>query len=819
MIGELESKSSTLLSLYQDGLRKFLEKQRITGLEGLDRQAEILRLALRRPDRVNIGFVGESQVGKSTIINALLDRRALPSGGVGPLTAQATRVAHGEEDRLQVTYHGRGALNKLVFALRRNLEMRGQLDATTEDTGVAVEADAEDDGDVLVEEALNEDGQVEGASDRAQKRATYMFAQARRMLGADAKVPEPVLLDALITVLDRPPLGPADAIAPFLERCAELRARLGTQELIVASEIGGSKAFQAELKLRAADWLSPLVAQLSLELAAPQVQGLSMVDLPGIGVVGDAAANEAQRFVETDGDALVLVFRNNGVPETVADLLEKTGVITKLLFAGRDGVSPIQVILVVTHLDNVAKAQLSLRAQEAMEFGGDVPDRHVLFRDLASEMEEKVREQVVSALLASKSFEDLEASQRDARQQVVARLASEMRVVCVVAPDYLEKKVGPDLSLAFLSDSAATGIPRLRQALHDLAADHARLRSRDIRAAHLSLLKTLDAHLVSMRKSLDDGRGAALAQWERFCDELREFAEPLRLEMQALHGEVAGTLRRGLLERIDALCGEAEIRGLKRLRALLREANALSYQSLNAALRRDGVWERRNVNFPEKLTLAVVDTIAAEWEPQIVEAIRAEVRRLADRDLKLVEQLVQRARQLDAKVVEETPVEEQKKILQQNSRSAVTWTKQQLQELTDAVRSKLRDAVGKPIEGACRQAIRAGHNTRSGAKGRILEVFDTAGGEALSEARRLATKVLKDAYRGLLRKLEDGFLREFHDPVQAALDALTDQTGQRARRSDAQTRRALLESTNTYLAALHDAAIPDEPSEPVAEAA
>ena len=95
-----------LLRIYQDRVRPLLAEHNFPTLDSLDRSADLLQRALARRTRLNVGFVGESQVGKSTLINAMLERRALPSGGIGPLTAQATRVSYAAENALRVTYHG-----------------------------------------------------------------------------------------------------------------------------------------------------------------------------------------------------------------------------------------------------------------------------------------------------------------------------------------------------------------------------------------------------------------------------------------------------------------------------------------------------------------------------------------------------------------------------------------------------------------------------------------------------------------------------------------------------------------------------------------
>ena len=74
-----------------------------------------------------MGFLGESQVGKSTLINALLDKRALPSGGVGPLTAQEILVEHGDQDEIHVGYHSRQKLNQIALPIGKYLERRAAM--------------------------------------------------------------------------------------------------------------------------------------------------------------------------------------------------------------------------------------------------------------------------------------------------------------------------------------------------------------------------------------------------------------------------------------------------------------------------------------------------------------------------------------------------------------------------------------------------------------------------------------------------------------------------------------------------------------------
>jgi len=80
-----------LLKIWEVEVRPVLVEHLQGEIDGLDQTADLLKSALKRKTHLQIGFIGESQVGKSSLINALVERSALPSGGIGPLTAQATQ--------------------------------------------------------------------------------------------------------------------------------------------------------------------------------------------------------------------------------------------------------------------------------------------------------------------------------------------------------------------------------------------------------------------------------------------------------------------------------------------------------------------------------------------------------------------------------------------------------------------------------------------------------------------------------------------------------------------------------------------------------
>jgi hypothetical protein len=119
----LIAKCNKLISWYEKKVRPFLvdnlDEDKIGAFDkdhsSLKRATELSKTEL------SVCFLGNSGVGKSTLINAIIDgrRAVVPSGGVGPLTAQALVVRHNERAGFEVEYHTAGQLLKTVFGLEQ----------------------------------------------------------------------------------------------------------------------------------------------------------------------------------------------------------------------------------------------------------------------------------------------------------------------------------------------------------------------------------------------------------------------------------------------------------------------------------------------------------------------------------------------------------------------------------------------------------------------------------------------------------------------------------------------------------------------------
>jgi hypothetical protein len=254
--------------------------------------------------------------------------------------------------------------------------------------------------------------------------------------------------------------------------------------------------------------------------------------------------------------------------------------------------------------------------------------------------------------------------------------------------------------------------------------------------------------------------------------------------MNVSHGELLAQLKTALPMDIRLLCKEAELGALKRLTVLRRHGNALHFQSLNAALIRNSVWDKREINYPASLTEKFIEPIANDWDSRIIGGIRGAIGKMVNRDVRMVEKLCDQAQELDDRILGDARIAVQKQLMQQQAKTCVAWTKERLADLTGKVSAELSKKIGQVMEECCKKARDAGDNTRSGAKQRILDAFDRGGTIATEKAREHAERMLLAHYESLHSELERGFLAEHHDPLADAFRRLTDDELLRARRLD-----------------------------------
>jgi hypothetical protein len=777
-VESIRATAEQTLEAHRTLLEPLLEEHKAPFLETVNNCAELARLALRRESELHIALVGESQVGKSSLLNAFLGSRILPAGGVGPLTARATYIAHAPVAALHAHYEGARALNQILFGIRSHLDARRGSGSASPD-----------------------DPPGPGPDDDP-TRGEYMLAQARRLFASaqTEALTDEMVSDALRLVLAQDRLWPDADLSALEPRIREIQGVLGTEHHIEESPGASQALFRKTLASCVTGPLAPLISKLDLALNAACLEGLRLVDLPGIGVFSDAAGQEASTFVRAHAQsALVFVVRNNGMTEELVRLLETAGVITRLLFSSNNARPAIHVAIVVTHIDNVVRERHAQAREDAELEGRRAPSRDDVFRLVAAEMDGYIRDQVSKVLRRSESRDAASDDARLRRDEVIDRLVTTMNVLCTSAPDYLDIRVGDG---GFLQTEDATGIPALATLFHGLA-DELRLDWRaQVAAALRDLCEAAGGQLDELLASKED-EGRKDEPWRQLIAHMEKVSSGLEQEMAAYHGDALANLRDAMPAYLETLTHRAADAARRRLASLRKDGARLPYRSLDAALRRGGAYTLRKIDYPGQLTLALIDEIATAWPDTVIARVRSVVATLAERDLSLVERLCDEAARFDHDMAR-TLAERQRGLLRQAAATSVKWTDALLEQLRTKLQGLLQDAIGDDLASACEKARLEGANRGEGAKARILDVFHEAGTIAIARSQSKVLAVLRQEYDRLLQQISRSYLEQHANPLAAVRTSLTGESAVRADQTAAQrlatTRR--LEAARTRVTEL-----------------
>jgi hypothetical protein len=361
-----------------------------------------------------IGVIGESGVGKSTLLNALLSERLqlLPQGGIGPLTALPIEVRHASTPYLKVCCSGAVRVREMLEACLR---------------------------------------QAVGANDnQGEDRHLFQLAMLVASGSQFGRVPN----DELVWFL-RACLGDegGDGVSPAL---AERIARV--QRVIELGDRGAAIEIQAGTELRAmlaaldehgSGSLSPLTSSIELGWDAPILaDNLALVDLPGLGVANDIHPLQT-RAQAGRLPALLLVVDRSGLTEAAAATLRRVieGAPGPQSLAD-DGVP--RLVIAGTKLD-----------QSAAEAASGRPGRaswRAICASLAARMQTMVRSQLAC---------ELRRAPRPTNR--LSQVFERAEIVAVFPREYQRLHRRDPEELARFQDPRETGIPELMERLRALS--------------------------------------------------------------------------------------------------------------------------------------------------------------------------------------------------------------------------------------------------------------------------------------------------------------------------------------------------------------
>jgi len=788
---------SRLLAWYEHQVRPFLARLGKDRTASLDNDRDRLKRLLQQQDAITVCFLGNSGVGKSTLINALAagERQVLPAGGIGPLTAQATTVHFSDIPSFSVMYHKRGRLMQLGFAIERRLE-RLSKQAPTLTSDFAEDLAPEDQRELIDEERdIERTPEAETSSDPLDS----YIKQARLLVTGDQFSQKPLayLIDAIQLASGGKMRSDVELDPSDLERVIRIKQVLDSAKagkVHVERQGDDAETFMRRLVDHAAGFLSPLIQRIDVGWPSDLLrQGVILVDLPGVGIAQDTYREITKKYVREQARALVLVVDRAGPTEATIDILRTSGYWDRLVGSADDpAADPCHLLIAVTRVDDVASSEWANLPREGR------PKKKDIFAGRVASFRPRIRDQIKEQLgrLTASENEVVQA----ARQAAVANLLEHLQVHPLSAPEYRRLLAGDEDDRSFLAGVGPTGIPALSQALAEMSELERSARRRAIEEVSARLARSILGELGMIRALWQDHEKAAAE------------ADRLRAALDAMIGpkEKEYTLRVGAFREFLASTVQTRIRELVLEARAVAEVEVNNYlislrnehwATLRATVRRGGVWlwgRARAVNLPDDIATFFQEPTAAVWSQKLLKDIRRRTAELAKDIADMVEELCDWARKNGGTTVNEEVLAQQNQRIADHAAQLRQVGKEAIDELRDLVKNRLTEVIKNPIKKACGEFVERGDDIGPGVKRRILSLFEHLAKTATTAAEKPAIDVLQKNSQLVREEIRVAF-EDWGDPLNETANLIVERHEDRVKRSDAQRRGRVLAEIESIL--------------------
>lgn len=778
-----------LLAWYDNSVRSFLEKV-VPGekIVEFDKDREHLSKVVRTCDAdVAVCFLGPSGIGKSTIINAVVggSQAVVPSGGVGPLTAQALVVRSRPARRLEVEYHGRGKILKTVFGLRQMF--KDELGTVEHpETLLDLEEVTEDELPEDSESVIGDEGDVGDADANAvrQERREQFRRSAQLLVTGSQDTDRDLryLLDALTEVAGGKRVwgtesDPADA--GRLQGLGRALALAKEEQTFVLDGSEPDEVFQQSLREHATGYLAPLIKNLTLDWPSSGLtDSITLVDLPGVGVVRDVHAGVTRKWVREKAQALILVVDHRGMTEPLAEALRRSEFLNSLLYSVDEPEDDPIVMVAVTRIDDVANEKY--RQDHSKR-------KYEHFLDACNEVKSRLKNDL-QRRLQEIWLNDQDVS--EARAKVVGNLLATLQIHPLSAPEYVRLIADDDDDRAFLKQLEQTGIPALIESLKQLAEDRRvktmrRLseRTSNFRERLVTTLRLIEAQW--------EGEGRAEEEAARLRGELEDFIQPLRVELANRQGYYRAFLKKTVPQRIEDLVAAAKAKASNDIDRYLTRLWQTHWATLRASVRRGGrYYGASDINLPTEFALRFEEPIAEVWGKEILKDIRKETKEYADDCVAFVEQVANWALAQGARVQPKI-VEAQRDAIRADAKKLQNVGREMVKEKRDEAKAQIVNVIEGPIKSACDDFVRQNKHVGPGVKNRILELYGSLAERVTDAAEGPARKILLRLYKEVEKEILEAFA-DRQNPLDSIFDAIVTSQQKYLERSDAQKRRRVL---------------------------
>ena len=785
--------NNKLLEWYRKHIRPFFgehEPEKLAEFDKDARRVEEIEADLRQ--QLPVCFLGGSGVGKSTLINALVFGKDsyIPSGGVGPLTAQALTVCYGEHPSFEVNYHSVDRINRVIFGLEKHLQAelkkqgRPVVEAKPEDLGLELSDDEE--GSTLNSFVTDETDDKERLVEEIRKQAILMISGNQ-----DGDRSLPYLIDAMLLAYGRQKKHGSNILPEDEKQIKGIQVALqyGKNKRPFICREGQIANFRELLREHATGYLAPLIKDLKVKWNIEMMKGgMTLVDLPGVGVAGDVNAEVTERWIREHAKAIVLVVDTRGVREAEAELLRNSGFLNRLLHAAHEPSSdPVILMVAVTHIDKIAE-------QEYLDGRANAPGKKRA--DYLAEVCEKVRgriasqveEQLAKVWKAATGLSEIKA-------EVINEIISKLQVHPVSAPQYRQLLMADEDTVPFIKTPEQSNIPQMLRALQQVIQNRASDRAQHLEAEERRFFNRLRARIVVTKTQWEEETRAEAeaAELRMALDKFIE-AEKLRLEFSNRQGAFREFLKSTLPTQIAKVVTEASVKARKEVYAYMQDLRFAHWKTLQAAVRHGGTfYGSRHIALPRDFSLRFEEPIAEVWGTALLREIRKRTREYAEDSVTQVEGILGWAKSQGAKA-KTTLLEAQVEVIKTDAQKLNAVGKEAVDDLREEVKNSLIKKIESPIRHKCKKFVDSHMDEGSGVKGRILDLFGELADVAIEAATEPAIELLTERFREVEKQIREVFdeHQEYNDPITSASNAVVSSHEEKLRRSDKKKRDSVL---------------------------
>ena len=793
-----------LLSWFEVSARPFLQKHASDRLASIEGDYDRLKKLLAKPDHVTVCFLGNSGVGKSTLLNALAagDKQILPAGGIGPLTAQATEVHFSAVPSFRVVYHPRNHLWQLAFGLEGRLNQQSKAAKKLEGTlTLSKPTEAPSDFEKVLSdeerEVVLQEAEIPESSDPEAPVNDPMdgnIKQAKQIVCGNQfaeNISLEYLVDALRTACDyktkwNQTISSADMLR--INRIRKIIKQAKSDRSYERVQADDPAAFLEDMKDHAAGFLSPLIERIAVGWPSEVLKsGVILVDLPGVGIAQDSYRDITKSYVRDKARAVIVVIDRAGPTQATVDMLRTSGFWNRLLGATYDPANdPCSMLVAVTRVDDITQTEWQSITSED---GAPRPKKREVFARLVEEFKPRMRSQISEQL--GKLGVSTSDTVKVANEQVLKEILNSLEIHPVSAPELRKMLIDDEDDRSFLNDPEQTGVPHLQRSLMRLAQSE-----RENRRTNLEeVTKRLGSTLVSELQMI----GAAWRQEDRAVEEaarLESELAPVLKEKREEYGRRASAFREFLNEtvqaKIEALVLEAREAAEQDVRSYLYQLQGVHWATLRAAVTRGGCYYGSTaINLPDDISGYFQGPMAAVWGQKLLRDIRKRTTELAADIEQMVNELCEWAKEHGGASVDRKLLEAQQERIKALSAQMQAVGKEAVAELRDLVKSELTTVIRKPISAACKKFVDEGDHIGSGVKYRILDLFGRLATQATNAAKAPAMKILQTNFERVRGEIQTEF-KKGGNPIQDTADLVVERHEAKVRRSDAQRRGPIL---------------------------